>query len=117
MAMVYAVLAVVVALMVAASGMMKVRGDPRSTKIIHEVVGVPLKFFPVLAGCELAGGLGLLAGIFWPPLGVAASVGLVLYFVGAVIGHVRVGDVKGLGPAAFMLFMSGACLVVRVLST
>ena len=116
MSVIYAVLAMVVSLMVAASGMMKVRRDPRSTKIIHEVVGVPLKFFPVLAACELAGGVGLLAGVVWRPLGLAASVGLVLYFVGAVIGHVRVGDVKGIGPAAFMLFMSAACLVVRVLS-
>ena len=116
MSVVYAVLAIVVSLMVAASGMMKIRRDPRSTKVIHEVVGVPLKFFPVLAACEFAGGVGLLAGIVWRPLGVAASAGLVLYFVGATIGHMRVGDVKGIGPATFMLFMSAACLVLRVLS-
>jgi hypothetical protein len=112
----YAALAILMSLMVAASALMKLRRDPRSTKIIHEVVGVPLKFFPILAACEFAGGVGLLAGIIWPPLGLAASVGLVVYFVGAIIGHVRVNDLKGLGPAAFMLFLSGACLVLRVLS-
>ena len=110
----YTVLAVVMALMVIASGTMKVRRDPRSTKIINEVVGVPLKFFPFLAACEFAGAAGLLTGIVWPPLGLAASVGLVVYFVGAMVGHLRVGDIKGLGPAAFMLFLSGACLVLRV---
>jgi hypothetical protein len=117
MSVAYAALAVLMSLMVGASGLMKIRRDPRSTKIIHEVVGVPLKFFPVLAACEFAGGVGLLAGIIWPPLGLAASVGLVVYFVGATLGHVRVGDFRGLGPAAFMLFLSGACLVLRVLST
>jgi uncharacterized membrane protein YphA (DoxX/SURF4 family) len=109
----YTVLAVVMALMLVASGMMKVRHDARTTKIIHEVVGVPLKFFPFLAACEFAGAPGLLIGILWAPLGLAASVGLVVYFIGAMVGHARVGDFKGLGPAAFMFFLSGACLFLR----
>jgi hypothetical protein len=114
MSIIYAVVAVVTSLMVALSGMMKVRHDPRTTKIIHEVVGVPLRFFPFLAACEFAGASGLLVGIVWAPVGIAAAVGLVLYFVGAMIGHVRVGDIAGLGPAAFMLCVSGACLILRV---
>jgi len=117
MSIAYAALALMTSFMVMASGMLKVRRDPRSVTIIHEVVGVPMKFFPALAACEFAGGVGLLAGIVWAPLGVAASVGLVLYFIGAVIGHLRVGDIKGLGPAVFMLFMSAACGLLRVLST
>ena len=115
MSIVYAAVAVVFAMMLAASGMMKVRRDPRSIKIIHDVVGVPLEVFPILAACEFAGALGLLAGIIRPFLGIAASVGLVAYFVGAVVAHLRVGDVKGLGPAAFMLFLSAACLILQVL--
>jgi hypothetical protein len=114
MSIAYALLAVVMSLMVAFSGMMKVRHDPKTSRIIHEVVGVPLRFFPLLAACEFAGAMGLLVGIVWPPIGMAASAGLVLYFTGAMVGHVRVGDFRGLGPPAFMLFMSGACLVVRV---
>ena len=116
MSIVYAAVAAVFAIMLTASGMMKIRRDPRSTKIIHDVVGVPLRVFSILAACEFAGALGLLAGIIRPSLGIAASVGLVAYFVGAVVGHLRVGDVKGLGPAAFMLFLSTACLILRVLS-
>ena len=114
MSIAYIVLAVGTSLMVTFSGMMKVRHDPKVTKIIHEVVRVPLKFFPFLAACEFAGALGLLLGIVWPAVGLAAASGLVLYFVGSVIGHVRVGDLKGLGPAAFMLCLSGACLILRV---
>ena len=114
MSIAYSVHAVGTSLMVTFSGMMKVRHDPKITKIIHEVVGVPLRFFPYLAACEFAGAFGLLVGMVWPALGLAAASGLVLYFVGAVIGHVRVGNFKGLGPAAFMLCMSGACLILRV---
>ncbi len=112
--MAYTVLAVVMSLMVTFSGMMKIRRDPRTTKIINEVVGVSLKFFSFLAGCEFAGAIGLLVGIAWPLLGMAASAGLVFYFVGAGVGHVRVGDFRGVGPAAFMLCVSGACLLLRV---
>ena len=110
----YAVLAVVMSLLVSSSGLTKVRHDPRTEKIIHEVVGVALRFFPFLAACEFAGAIGLLVGILWPSLGLAASASLILYFVGAVVGHVRVGDLKGLGPAAFMLCVSGACFILRL---
>jgi hypothetical protein len=47
---------------------------------------------------------------------VAAGIGLVLYFVGAVVSHLRVGDVKGVGPAAFMLAVTAAALVMRILT-
>jgi hypothetical protein len=114
MSFAYTALAVVTALMVSASGMLKIRRDPKVTTVIHDVVGVPLKFFPFLAACEFAGAVGLLGGIVWRPLGLAASVGLVLYFLGAIIGHMRVGDFKGLGPAAFMFLLAAACVLFRM---
>jgi hypothetical protein len=40
---------------------------------------------------------------------------LVVYFVGAIVAHVRVGDRSGIGPAAFMMILSVAALVLRVL--
>jgi hypothetical protein len=45
-----------------------------------------------------------------------ASTYLVLCFVGAIVSHVRVGDVKGMGPAAFMLTVSVAALALRILT-
>jgi hypothetical protein len=103
----------IVALIVAFSAAGKIRRDPAIVKVIVETVGVPDKYLMALAGCELAGALGLLVGIVWPPVGIAAAVGLVIYFVGAVVSHLRVGDVKGLGPAVFMLFVVSAALVLR----
>lgn len=74
-----------------------------------------MKYFPALAACELAGALGLVLGIWWPLLGIAAGLGLVIYFVGAVVSHFRVGDFKGIGPAAMLLTMSVAALCLSLL--
>jgi hypothetical protein len=116
MAVVFLALTVIVALLVTFSGIAKIRRDPRVVKVINETCGVPLTYFPVLAALEFAGALGLVAGVWWPVVGVAAGIGLVLYFVGAAVSHLRVGDVKGVGAAVFMLVLSGAVLAFRVLT-
>ncbi len=112
----YLVITPLFAIMVTFSGLGKIRGDPRIVKVIHETVGVPLRYLPLLAACEFAGAIGLVLGIWWPPLGVAAGIGLVLYFVGAVASHLRVGDFKGIGPATFMLVVAAGALALRVLT-
>ena len=116
MNMAYPVVAIFLASMSAFSGIGKLRRDPKIVHVVHEVVGVPLKYFPHLAACEFAGALGLVLGIWLPFLGMAAGIGLVVYFVGAVVSHVRVGDVKGIAPAAFMLSISTVALALRVLA-
>ena len=112
----YLVVTVLLAAMAGFSGVGKLRRDPKIVHMVHDVVGVPMKYLPHLAACEIAGALGLVLGIWWPILGMAAGIGLVVYFVGAIVSHVRVGDVKGIGPAAFMLIISIAALVLRVLT-
>jgi len=111
----YLSVTILLAGMAAFSGVLKIRRDPRVVHVIHEVIGVPLRYFPLLAACEFAGALGLILGIWWLPLGMAAGIGLVLYFVGAVASHLRVGDAKGIGPAAFMLALAAGALVLRIL--
>jgi hypothetical protein len=110
----YLIVTLIVAAMVAYSAIAKIRHDPRVVQIIHEVVGFPLSYFPLLAACELAGALGLVLGIFWPLLGVVAAVGLALYFIVAILAHFRVGDFKGSGPAFFMWIAVMAALVLRL---
>lgn len=112
----YPVIAFVFAAIAVFSGVGKLRHDPRIVRVIQDTVGVPLKFFPLLAACEFAGALGLVLGVWWPSLGVAAGIGLTLYFVAAVVAHLRVGDVKGVGPAAFILMLAVATLVLRILT-
>src|SRR5205814_2946546 len=99
----YVVSTILLAAMVTFSGIGKIRRDPRIVQVIHEVVGVPLKYFPLLIACEFAGALGVVLGIWWPLLGVAAGIGLVIYFVGASVSHLRVADVQGFGTAALLL--------------
>ncbi len=114
MSSVYLGMAAVLALMLAFSALGKIRRDPRQVKVIHETLGVPFKYFPLLAVCEFAGAFGLVAGIWWPALGVAAAIGVVLYFVAAVVFHLRVHDIKGIGPAVFLLVLAAVALAVRL---
>jgi DoxX-like family len=116
MGVAYLVITFLLAVMVTFSGIGKIRRDPRIVQVIHEVVGVPLKYFPLLAACEFAGAFGVVLGVWWPLLGVAAGIGLVIYFVGASVSHLRVGDVQGIGPAAFILVVAAAALALRVLT-
>jgi len=51
--------------------------------------GVPQAWWPWLGSAKAAGALGLLVGLLVPAVGVAAGIGLVLYFTGAVITVVR----------------------------
>jgi len=69
----YLVVTLAFALMVFYSGVGKIRRDPLPVRVIHETVGVPLKYFPLLAACEFAGALGLVVGIWLPPIGIAAK--------------------------------------------
>ena len=112
----YLVIAILFPAMLVFSGLGKIRRDARQVRVVHEIVGVPLTYFPPLAACEFAGALGLVLSIRWPPLGVAAGIGLVLYFVGAIVSHLRVADVKGIGPAAFMLAVAAGALALRILT-
>lgn len=79
-------------------------------------VGVPSDKVPVLAYLEIAGAIGLVVGLFWWPIGVAAAVGVILYFVGAVVSHLRVKDAAGIGPSAFLAALAVAALVLRLLT-
>ena len=116
MGIAYLVVTFVLAAMALFSGIGKLRHDPKIVKVIHEIVGIPMKYFPLLAACEIAGAVGLVLGIWWPPLGVLAGIGLLIYFLGAIVSHLRVGDVKGIGPAAFLFTMSAAALCLRILT-
>ncbi|MFJ1758856.1 DoxX family protein [Amycolatopsis sp. NPDC088138] len=51
--------------------------------------GVPRSWWPWLGTAKAAGAVGLVVGLFVPVIGVAAGIGLVLYFTGAVITVAR----------------------------
>ena len=76
---------------------------------------VPPAWLFSLGALKAAGALGLLVGIGVPLLGLAASVGLVLFFIGAIITHVRARYWNIAPPAAFLL-LAVSSLVLRVAS-
>lgn len=79
-------------------------------------VDVPLSWLLPLGGLKAAGAVGLLVGIAVPIIGVAAAIGLVLFFVCAVFAHLRVRWYSTLAfPGTFLILAVGA-LVLRLAS-
>ncbi|GIG57752.1 membrane protein [Longispora fulva] len=68
--------------------------------------GVPRSWWTWLATAKVAGGLGMVVGLFVPVIGIAAAIGLVLYFGGAVITVLRA---RSYGHVAFpLIYMAPA---------
>jgi hypothetical protein len=72
---------------------------------------VPRSWVPALGVLLAAGSLGLVAGFVVPLVGILAAAGLVLYFVGALIAHLRVGSRQLVGWAVFFSITLAALAV------
>jgi hypothetical protein len=82
-----------------------------SVKVVAREVRVSQKWmipFGVLLGC---GAVGLLAGLAVPPLGTAAAIGLVAYFICALGAHLRVHNLKLAGAVSFLALAVAALIV------
>jgi hypothetical protein len=78
-------------------------------------VGVPESWITMLGVLKAAGAIGLLVGIGVPVIGTAAAIGLVLFFVGAIVTHLRARDYS-FGLAVVFLVVAAAALVLRLAS-
>jgi hypothetical protein len=67
----------------------------------------------ILGILKAAGAVGLLTGIRVPLIGIAAAIGLVLFFIGAIITHLRAHDYS-FGLAVVFLLLAVTALVLRV---
>ena len=82
------------------------RKDPKVIESLYSI-GVKDSQLPVLAGLKVLGAAGLLLGVWLPWLGILASVCLFLYFLLAVVAHVRVGHkIAQFGPALGLTTMA-----------
>lgn len=108
----YAIFAVVLAaaLLVSAAG--KLRGMEQVVTMLTGL-GVPSTWFPRLAAAEIAGAVGLLVGLAVPVVGILAAIGVIAYFVGAVVTHLRAGD-REIVPAVVLGVLAVVALVLRV---
>ncbi|MGK5627894.1 DoxX family protein [Streptomyces sp. URMC 123] len=76
-------------------------------------VGIARSWIPWLAALKAAGAAGLLLGLLGlRPLGIAAAAGLVLFFLGAVVLHVRRRVFHNLAFPAGFLGLALASLVL-----
>jgi DoxX-like family len=106
---------VLIALAAAGSAIVKLTKQPKLIESLAKL-GVPLSWLPLLAAAELAGAVGVLLGLRVPALGIAAGIGLVLYFIGAVISHVRKGD-RGFAPPLVLTVIAALAVVLRISTT
>ncbi len=80
-----------------------------------ERLGFSVRAIQGIGALELAGAAGLVAGMFWLPVGVAAAVGLVALLVGAAVSHRRAGDgVKEIFPPLWLGLISAAAAVLAL---
>jgi DoxX-like family len=77
-------------------------------------VGVPDDKLDYLAITLLAGAAGLILGLFWGPIGVAAAIGVVCYFVVAIGFHIRAHDTENLPTPVVIALLALAALVLRL---
>ena len=76
---------------------------------------IPWRNYQLIGAAELAAAAGVLIGLRWHPLGVAAAAGMVLLLLGAVITHRRAGDSgKDMAPALLALAITLAYLAVSL---
>ncbi len=99
--------ALIVAITIVANGAMAV-ADLAGARFVlanSAEVRVPQTWVPMLGLLKGAGAVGLLVGVLaFPPIGVAAAIGLIAFFVGAIITHIRARVFYNLAfPATFLV--------------
>lgn len=77
--------------------------------------GVPDSWLNMLGLLKAAGAIGLVVGIGVPVIGIAAAVGVTLFFVGAIVTHLRAHWYSFTFPAVFLL-LAAASLGLRLAS-
>jgi hypothetical protein len=99
----YVVITTVTILATAASAIAVMAKAPALLDNIDKV-GVPRSSLPLLVALKAAGAVGLLLGLLGAPvIGIAAGAGLVAFFVGAIVTHIRAHVLSNIAyPGAFL---------------
>jgi hypothetical protein len=86
----------------------------RQSLAIRDHLGVKPVQWRLIGLLELAGIAGVLVGLVWPPIGVAAAIGLALLVLGAIVFHVRASDsVADTAPAVIGLGLAVATAILQ----
>lgn len=94
----------------------KLLGHPRMRQSA-EHFGIRWPRYRLIGVAELAAAAGVLAGLWWHPLGIAAAAGMTLLLTGALITHRRAADSgKEIAPALLALAITIAYLAIALTS-
>lgn len=108
------VVSALLALAFLGAGVGKVTGaEPKIAEMAGHV-GFTARSYRGIGALEIAGAAGVLVGLYFAPLGIAASIGLALLMAGAVIAHIRVKDKFAMiAPSAALGVVAVVALVLR----
>ena len=108
----YIALSILLAAACLVPGSAKLLGHPKMQKSAAHF-GIPWRHYRLIGVAELAAAAGVLAGLWWHPLGVAAAAGMVVLLIGALITHRRALDTaKEMAPALLTLAITIAYLAI-----
>src|SRR6266513_2421213 len=88
----------------------------RYKQVLINKAGVSELWITILGILKAAGAIGLLVGIGVPLSGTAAAIGLIVFFDGAIITHLRARDYS-FGLAVVFLLLAVAALVLRLVAS
>jgi uncharacterized membrane protein YphA (DoxX/SURF4 family) len=92
----------------------KLTGQPRMRKSAAHL-GIPWPRYQLIGAAELAAAAGILTGLRWHPLGLAAAAGMTLLLLGAITAHRNAADsAKEMAPAWLALLLTLAYLTIAL---
>lgn len=110
------VLALLLAVVFGLSGSTKLAGVQKMREGA-EHLGLSFPAYQRIGALELAGAAGLVIGLWFAPLGIAAAAGLVLLMAGAVAFHIRAKDgAKIYSAPAVLGLLALVALILRAVS-
>lgn len=119
MNIVAAIVGIVIALAFLAAGLAKVTKNDQMVEAA-ERLGFSITQFQLLGAAEIAGAVGVVAGIVsddLEPLGIAAAVGLVIVGIGAGVVHLKAGDEpKAVAPPIVLAMLAVVYIVATALA-
>jgi len=92
----------------------KLTSQPRMRKSAAHF-DIPWPRYRLIGVAELAAAAGILIGLWWHPLGLAAAAGMALLLLGAIITHRKAADsATEMAPALLALLLTLAYLTVAL---
>ena len=82
----------------------------QSVKVVADKVQISQKWMIPFGTLLAAGAAGLLVGLVVPVLGIAAAIGLIVYFICALGAHIRVRDTGFAGAVSFLVLAVAALI-------